>query len=329
MEKESADGDFWNDPEHARTQLKKLSLLKDTVSSVENLEQQLSDIHDFLEMVSEDDEEYSEVMDMVRDMARNLDQLEFRSMMNKPNDSRNAILSINSGAGGTESMDWAGMLFRMYRSWCESHGFKAIVIDEQPGEIAGIKSVTMEVTGDYAYGFLRSEIGVHRLVRISPFDSNARRHTSFAALLLYPEIESSVEVEINPGDLRIDTYRASGAGGQHVNKTDSAIRITHNPTGIVVQCQSDRSQHRNKDNAMKLLQSKLYQRKLEEEIAKREKLVGEKSENAWGSQIRSYVLHPYNMVKDHRTGVETSNTTAVLDGDLDPFIEAYLLGKQK
>jgi peptide chain release factor 2 len=223
-------------------------------------------------------------------------------------------------------MDWVAVLFRMYKAWGENNRFNVKVIDEVPGEIAGFKSVTMEINGKYAYGFLRSEIGVHRLVRISPFDSNSRRHTSFASVFLYPEVDKSVEIEINPTDLRIDTFRASGAGGQHVNKTDSAIRITHHPSGIVTQCQSERSQHRNKESAMKLLYARLYQRQLEEERARMDELEGTKAENAWGSQIRSYVLHPYNMIKDHRTGHETSNTTAVLDGDLDGFIQAFLLG---
>lgn len=276
--------------------------------------------------MEEDDPEYKDVLVMLQQIYRDLDLLEFESKMDQPDDHRNALLSINSGAGGTEAMDWVAVLFRMYKAWGENNRFNVKVIDEVPGEIAGFKSVTMEINGKYAYGFLRSEIGVHRLVRISPFDSNSRRHTSFASVFLYPEVDKSVEIEINPTDLRIDTFRASGAGGQHVNKTDSAIRITHHPSGIVTQCQSERSQHRNKESAMKLLYARLYQRQLEEERARMDELEGTKAENAWGSQIRSYVLHPYNMIKDHRTGHETSNTTAVLDGDLDGFIQAFLLG---
>ena len=246
-------------------------------------------------------------------------------MLSGEDDSRDAILTIHPGAGGTESNDWAQMLLRMYLRYCERAGFHTTILDEQPGETAGLKSATVEVTGNYVYGYLKAEIGVHRLVRISPFDFNSRRHTSFASVFVYPEVEEDDEIEINPQDLKIDTFRASGAGGQHVNKTDSAVRITHLPTNIVVTCQSERSQHRNRDNAMKILRARLYQKKKEEEDQKRQELEESKMDIAWGSQIRSYVFHPYNMVKDHRTSVETSNTQAVMDGDIDKFIEAYLL----
>jgi peptide chain release factor 2 len=234
-------------------------------------------------------------------------------------------LTIHPGAGGTESQDWAQMLMRMYQRWIERQGFKDEILDFQSGDEAGIKSVTIEVTGAYAFGNLKAEAGVHRLVRISPFDTNKRRHTSFASVFVYPEIDNTIEIEIDEKDLRIDTYRASGAGGQHVNKTSSAVRITHIPSGIVTQCQNERSQHRNKDSAMKMLMAQLYQKQLDEEQAKMDKLEGTKKDIGWGSQIRSYVFHPYNMVKDHRTGHETSNINNVMDGDLNDFIEAYLM----
>lgn len=246
-------------------------------------------------------------------------------MLSGEHDSKNAILTIHPGAGGTESQDWAEMLMRMYLRYAERSDFKTEIMDFQSGDEAGIKSVTIEITGQYAYGYLRAEAGVHRLVRISPFDSNKRRHTSFASVFVLPEIDEKIDVDIDPGDLRIDTYRASGAGGQHVNKTDSAIRITHIPTGIVVQCQNERSQHKNKANALKILAARLYQKKLEEKREKMQKMEDNKKDIAWGSQIRSYVFHPYNMVKDHRTDTETSNVQQVMDGDIDPFIESYLV----
>jgi peptide chain release factor 2 len=249
-------------------------------------------------------------------------------MLSEEDDPRNALLTIHPGAGGTESMDWAGMLLRMYQRWIEDHGFKWKEIDFQPGELAGIKSATIEVTGEYAYGYLKAEIGVHRLVRLSPFDANQRRHTSFASVFIYPVIEDDdVEIEVNPSDLRVDTFRASGAGGQHVNKTDSAVRITHTPTGIVVSSQAERSQHRNRENAMKMLKARLYQMKKEEEEKRLEELEESKSDIAWGSQIRSYVFHPYKMIKDLRTNIETSNVQAVMDGDIDQFIKGFLMTK--
>lgn len=250
---------------------------------------------------------------------------EFERMLGGKDDRRSCILTIHPGAGGTESADWAAMLLRMYLHYVERRHFKADVIDLQPGDQAGIKSASIEVDGEYAYGRLKAESGVHRLVRISPFDASSRRHTSFCSVFVYPETEEAGEIVIDPNDLRIDTYRASGAGGQHVNKTDSAVRLTHIPTGIVATCQSERSQHRNRDAAMRFLKAKLLKKQREEEARKRDELESQKDDISWGSQIRSYVLHPYNMVKDHRTDMETSNTQAVLDGDLDRFIEAFLM----
>ncbi len=277
---------------------------------------------------SEDTETLEEVRSLLPEIEKRVGQMEFARMLSGEYDANNAIVSINAGAGGTEAQDWAEMLLRMYLRFCERRGFRTEMTDYQPGEEAGIKSATFSVEGDYAYGWLRAEKGIHRLVRISPFDSSARRHTSFCSVFVFPELNDDVEIDIQEKDLKIDTYRASGAGGQHVNKTDSAIRITHLPTGIVVSCQNERSQHKNKAVAMKQLKARLFElelRKKEEEAAA---LAGDKKEIAWGSQIRSYVLHPYRMVKDHRTGYEVSNTDAVLDGDLDGFIEAYLLGGQ-
>ncbi len=274
-------------------------------------------------MEENDEEALKEVSDTVKDLMKRVRSLEIETMLSGEHDRDNAIVSIHAGAGGTEAQDWAEMLLRMYLRWCEKKGFKTEVVDILPGEEAGVKSVTFTVEGPYAYGYLKAEVGIHRLVRISPFDASKRRHTSFAAVFVYPEVED-VEVDIKETDLRIDTFRASGAGGQHVNKTDSAVRITHIPTGIVVQCQNERSQHKNRAMAMKILKARLYElalKKREEEM----KHLHEKKEIAWGSQIRSYILQPYRLVKDHRTGVEVGDVDAVLDGELDPFIEAFLM----
>ena len=254
-----------------------------------------------------------------------IDEVEIKLTLGRPEDLQNAIVSIHPGAGGTESQDWAQMLYRMYSRWVEKKDFKLDVIDYQPGDEAGIKDVTFEVKGDYSFGLLKSEAGVHRMVRISPFDTNSRRHTSFASVFIYPAVEDDIEVDVNQTDLRIDTYRASGAGGQHVNKTDSAVRITHLPTGIVSQCQNERSQHKNKNQAMKILKARLYQAELEKEKEKNRELEDQKMDIGWGSQIRSYVFHPYQLVKDHRTKLEDGNTQAVMDGNLDKFMRAYLL----
>lgn len=266
-----------------------------------------------------------ELDEMLVKASAALDRLELRCMLSGEHDNNNAIVNINPGAGGTESQDWAEILMRMYLRWCERRRFTTELVDFQAGEVAGIKSATILVSGDFAYGYLKAEVGIHRLVRISPFDSNKRRHTSFASVFVTPEVDDEIEIEIDEGDLKIDTYRASGAGGQHVNKTDSAVRITHLPTGVVVQCQNERSQHKNKAMAMKILRSKLYERELAARQAEKASVNATKAEIDFGSQIRSYVLHPYRMVKDHRTSFEQGNADAVLDGDLDGFIKAFLL----
>ncbi len=274
---------------------------------------------------ADDDEETLEaVSTQAEELMKVLDKFEFKSLLSGEDDDKSAILEIHPGAGGTESQDWAQMLLRMYLRYAEQNGFQSETLDYIGGEEAGIKSATIEIKGDYAYGYLKGESGVHRLVRISPFDFNKRRHTSFASVFVIPEVEDNISVEVNEDDIRIDTYRASGAGGQHVNKTSSAVRITHIPTNIVVQCQTERSQHKNKDSAMKILRSRLYQHYLEIEKAKQADREPDKKKIEWGSQIRSYVFHPYNLVKDHRTGIETSNTQAVMDGDIDMFISGYL-----
>jgi peptide chain release factor 2 len=273
----------------------------------------------------EDEETLAEIRGMLPDLEKKIGQMEFARMLSGEHDANNAIVSINAGAGGTEAQDWAEILLRMYLRWCERKGLKAEITEYQPGDEAGTKGVTFTVAGAYAYGYLKAEKGIHRLVRISPFDSNARRHTSFCSVFVFPELADEVDIEILDKDLKVDTYRASGAGGQHVNKTDSAIRITHLPTGIVVSCQNQRSQHKNRSTAMKQLKARLYELELEKKESEAEALGGEKKDIGWGSQIRSYVLHPYRMVKDHRTNYEVGNADAVLDGDLDGFIEAYLM----
>jgi len=287
----------------------------------------MNDLDLMLELANEESDEnaFKDIKGELDGIEKSTEDLEFRRMLGGPNDRNNAILTIHPGAGGTESQDWAEMLFRMYLRYADRNNLQCDVMDLQDGDEAGIKSATIEITGPYAFGNLKAEAGVHRLVRISPFDSNKRRHTSFASVFVFPEIADDIVVTINPGDLRIDTYRASGAGGQHVNKTSSAVRITHIPTNIVVQCQNERSQHQNKANAMKILTARLYKKEEDEENEKRKTMEKQKKDIAWGSQIRSYVFHPYNMVKDHRTNEETSNVQAVMDGDLNAFIRKYLL----
>lgn len=277
-----------------------------------------------------DNDTLAEVTEQIMELDQRVKTLSLRMMLTGENDRNNAIVSINAGAGGTEAQDWAEMLFRMYLRWTERKGYKTELIDLQPGDEAGIKSATFTASGEYVFGYLKSEIGVHRLVRISPYNANGKRHTSFASVFVYPELDNDIEVEINDKDLRIDIFRASGAGGQHVNKTSSAIRITHLPTGIVVQCQQERSQHRNRDLAMKVLKARLYQYEKQKQDDKFQEIQDAKTEIAWGNQIRSYVLHPYQMAKDHRIGLDIGNVNAVLDGDIDPFIEGVLMaGKEK
>jgi peptide chain release factor 2 len=286
----------------------------------------LADVGAIMELLgdSEDEELLCEAAGKLADVRKSLDDMEFHLMLSGPNDACGAILAINAGAGGTEACDWADMLLRMYRRWADRHGFKNEVVDFTQGDGAGFRGVTLTVAGEYAYGYLKAEIGVHRLVRISPFDANKRRHTSFASVDVLPDIEDDIEIEILEKDLRVDTFRSGGAGGQHVNKTDSAVRITHLPTNIAVACQKERSQHRNREIAMKLLKAKLYELEMEKKRKERQAVEDAKSDIAWGSQIRSYVLQPYRMAKDHRTGLEIGNVDAVLDGALDEFIHAFL-----
>ncbi|HLN57535.1 MAG TPA: peptide chain release factor 2, partial [Thermoanaerobaculia bacterium] len=288
------------------------------------LDEVRGELETLAELLKEGEPAESDAREALSGATTFADELELSVKMGSPEDSRNAWVMIHAGAGGTESQDWAEMLLRMYLRFCEGRGWKAELIDRQDGEEAGLKSATLHVLGDHAYGYLKGEMGVHRLVRISPFDAAQRRHTSFASIYVSPEVDEDIQIEIADKDLRIDTYRSSGAGGQHVNVTDSAVRLTHLPTGIVVTCQNERSQGRNRDTAMRVLRARLYQRALDERRAEEEKLVGDKKSIEWGSQIRSYVLHPYRMVKDHRTGYETGDTDKVLDGGLTPFIEAYL-----
>ncbi len=316
---------IWDNPEQAQSLGKERGQLETVVNTITQLEQGLRDAEELLVMAIEEEDE--ETVDTVVDDLAYLEQkvaaLEFRRMFSGEMDANNAFLDIQSGSGGTEAQDWASMIERMYLRWGESRGFKTELIEESPGDVAGIKSATIRFEGEYAFGWLRTETGVHRLVRKSPFDSGNRRHTSFASVFVSPEIDDDIDIDINPADIRVDVYRASGAGGQHINKTESAVRMTHNPTGIVVQCQSDRSQHKNRDTAMKQLKAKLYELEIRKRSETQQALEDSKSDIGWGSQIRSYVLDQ-SRIKDLRTGVETGNTQAVLDGDLDQFIEASL-----
>lgn len=321
--------EVWNDQNKFRILLQKKKQLEKDLWFEKKLFDKKEEIEVLLELVEEGEDLIEDLKKNIAEFERDLQEAELRSLFFDEDDSRNAILTIHPGAGGTESQDWAQMLFRMYLRFAERKGFKTEVIDFQPGEEAGLKSATIRIEGDYAFGLLSQESGVHRLVRISPFDANKRRHTSFAAVFVYPEIEEDIEIEINPDDLKIDTYRASGKGGQHVNRTDSAVRITHLPTGIVVQCQNERSQHQNKATAMKLLKARLYEIEKKKKREKIDKLEDMKSEIAWGNQIRSYVLHPYKMIKDLRTRVETGDVERILDGDLDDFIKASLVLRKK
>lgn len=318
--------DFWNDPVVSQEKMKELKSLKDDVQTYATLSGQYDDIETMIEMgyEEEDPELIPEIAEMMDEFVSTYENIRMKTLLSGEYDRNNAILSLHAGAGGTESCDWAAMLFRMYSRWADKKGFQLEVLDSLDGDEAGIKSITFQVNGENAYGYLKSEKGVHRLVRISPFNAAGKRQTSFVSCDVMPDIEEDVDVEIKDEDIRIDTYRSSGAGGQHINKTSSAIRITHYPTGIVVQCQNERSQHMNKDKAMQMLKAKLYLLKQEENAAKAAGIRGEVTEIGWGNQIRSYVMQPYTMVKDHRTGVESGNVDAVMDGGLDPFINGYL-----
>lgn len=318
--------DFWDDNEKAQALIAEMNAVKSSVDHYQKLQADYDDAVVMIELADEegDDSLAGEIGETIKEMVARVEEFELQLLLNQPYDKMNAILELHPGAGGTESQDWGQMLLRMYTRWAEKRGFKVETLDYLPGDEAGIKSVTLLIKGYNAYGYLKAEKGVHRLVRISPFDSSGRRHTSFVSCDVVPEINDEVELDIRTEDLKIDTYRASGAGGQHINTTDSAVRITHLPTGVVVTCQNERSQIKNRERAMTMLRSKLYERKIEEQQKELAEIRGEQSEIAWGSQIRSYVFHPYSMVKDHRTQVETGNIGAVMDGDLDAFIDGYL-----
>jgi len=328
IENQASAPEFWNDQEAAQKLLQQRSVLEKKIQRQEQFESEVADAAVLFEFAEEDEESLRELQALLQRVEQELSLAETEMLLAGENDHRNAICTIHPGAGGTESQDWAEMLLRLYLKWAERRGFKAEIIDYQPGDEAGLKGVTFTVTGEYAYGLLSAEAGVHRLVRISPFDQAARRHTSFASLFVYPEIDEEVEVEINDKDLRVDTYRATGAGGQHINTTDSAVRITHLPTGIVVQCQNQRSQHQNRAVAMQVLRSRLHELELEKRKAETAELEAKKSDISFGSQIRSYVLAPYQLVKDTRTKLERGNVDAVLAGDIDDFIKAYLLARR-
>ena len=318
--------DFWNDPEVSQNKMKEVKSLKDDVATYAAWSTQYDDIETMIEMGYEenDPELIPEIDQMMKEFVQTYEDIRMKTLLSGEYDRNNAIVSLHAGAGGTESCDWAAMLYRMYTRWADKKGFSVEVLDSLDGEEAGIKSITFQVNGENAYGYLKSEKGVHRLVRISPFNAAGKRQTSFVSCDVMPDIEEDVDVEIREEDIRIDTFRSSGAGGQHINKTSSAIRITHFPTGIVVQCQNERSQHMNKDKAMQMLKAKLYLLKQEENAAKAAGIRGEVTDIGWGNQIRSYVMQPYTMVKDHRTGVESGNVDAVMDGNIDPFINGYL-----
>ncbi|MBP1992656.1 peptide chain release factor 2 [Paenibacillus eucommiae] len=318
--------DFWDDNEKAQKTIEELNAIKSVVEQFRELSEAYEDLEVMAQLVEEEADEslILEITSGISSLIKKLETFELQLLLSQPYDRLNAILELHPGAGGTESQDWAEMLLRMYRRWAEKRDFKVELLDYLPGDEAGVKSVTLLIKGFNAYGYLKAEKGVHRLVRISPFDASGRRHTSFASCDVMPEIDDDTEVEIRTEDLKVDTYRASGAGGQHINTTDSAVRITHMPTGVVVTCQTQRSQIKNREQAMKMLRSKLYEKKIEEQEKHLLEIRGELSDISWGSQIRSYVFHPYSMVKDHRTTVETGNVGAVMDGDLDPFIDAYL-----
>lgn len=326
LEEETLREDFWQDTKHSNKVLAKIKSIKNKVNEYRKIDSEIQNLKELTELTNmEPDEEIAkDIIKNTKTLEQEIEKLEIATLLSGKYDNNNAIVTIHPGAGGTESQDWAEMLYRMYTRWAEKNGYKVFELDYLEGEEAGIKSVTFEIIGEYAYGYMKGEMGVHRLVRISPFDSGGRRHTSFASVEVLPEITDDIEIDINPDDLRIDTYRASGAGGQHINKTSSAVRITHIPTNIVVACQSERSQIQNRETAMKMLKSKLFDLKEKEHKEKIEDLKGEQREIAWGSQIRSYVFCPYTMVKDHRTNYEVGNVDAVMDGKIDDFMESYL-----
>jgi peptide chain release factor 2 len=330
LEKKLLDKHIWESPAKSQKLLKEKSGIENTIQPFSSIEKQLEDIHILIELSEEDEGEVflDDAQKSIEKLLSEIEDIELTSILSLAEDKNNAIMTIHPGAGGTESQDWAQMLMRMYVRWAERNGYKVKIIDLLPGEEAGIKSATLTIAGKYPYGYLKGEAGVHRLVRISPFDANKRRHTSFVAILVYPEISDDIQVELKEDDLKIDTFRASGAGGQHVNKTSSAVRITHLPSGIVVSCQNERSQHKNKAVAMKIIRARLYAQKRKEQDEKLEEFIGEKKDIAWGSQIRSYTLQPYQLIKDHRTGVEKGNVNAVLDGSIDEFIKEYLMMKK-
>ena len=326
LEEVAADPEFWNDMEKSKKVLQQTAALKAKVQGYDDLVSKYEEINTIIEMGREEDDEelLEEAKTIKEEFLKEYDELKISTLLDGEYDKENAIVTLHAGEGGTEACDWVSMLFRMYTRWAEKRGFKVETLDYLEGDEAGIKSVTFQVTGENAYGYLKSEKGVHRLVRVSPFDSAGRRHTSFASCDVMPEIDDDVTIEVKPDDIRVDTYRSSGAGGQHINKTSSAIRITHYPTGIVVQCQNERSQHSNKDTAMKMLKAKLLELKIEEQMKKLAEIRGVQQEIGWGSQIRSYVFMPYTLVKDNRTGEETGNVQSVMDGNIDNFINAYL-----
>jgi len=331
LEEKTHQSDFWSNPPEAQKTIQELNTLKESLTPWYHLKKEFEELQTLLELqrdvgVHPEEEKilFSEIEDKIKSLEKDIRSLDFRLKLSQPEDKNNAIVTLHAGAGGTEACDWCEMLLRMYRRWAEKKTYKTVITDILPGDEAGIKSITFLIQGNYAYGYLKSEIGVHRLVRISPFDANKRRHTSFVSCDVIPEIEEEIRIEIKPEELRIDTFRASGHGGQHLQKTDSAVRITHLPTGLIVQCQNERSQYRNKTTALKILKARLYELEHEKKRAALEKHYNEKGEIAWGNQIRSYIFMPYQMVKDHRTGLETGKIDTVMDGELDQFIEAYL-----